>query len=356
MKLRNRLLTLHGFVGILGGLLLVVMGLTGSAIVFHQEIDRTLNPHLMQVVPQGERVAIATFFSSAQAAIPNARLESIQFPQTPDATYHLGFKSGKQTWQEMFIHPYTGKILGIRQSGRTLISILYAIHHDFSAGTVGLYLVGISGLILILQAITGLILWTGWRKLATGFRIRWGAPTQLLNFDLHNVGGAIANLFLLMIGLTGVVIVIAHIVLDPHHEAQIFPPFQPAIAINELLQTADNSIPDGTTTSVSFPDAQKMVVMKKLPQDHPRLYFSSVTVDGATGNVLQVNKVVEKPLMWKFLTPIVDLHFGSFGGLPTRILYVFIGFMPLMLLITGVIMWKRRRLKSKREEMIVVHR
>jgi uncharacterized iron-regulated membrane protein len=47
MKFRNRLLTFHGLVGILGGLLLVIMGLTGSAIVFHQELDRALNPQLM---------------------------------------------------------------------------------------------------------------------------------------------------------------------------------------------------------------------------------------------------------------------------------------------------------------------
>lgn len=164
MKLRNQISTLHGFIGILGGLLLVVMGLTGSAIVFHQEIDHALNPHLMHVVPQGQPVAIETFLKSAQAVMPNARLESIQIPQSPDETYRLGFKSAHETWHDVFVHPYTGAILGDRQSDRTLISILYAIHHDFSAGKLGLYLVGVSGLILILQAITGLILWTGWRN------------------------------------------------------------------------------------------------------------------------------------------------------------------------------------------------
>lgn len=347
MKFRNRLSKLHGFVGILGGLLLVVMGLTGSAIVFHQEIDRALNPYLMQVVPQGERVTLDTCLKSAQAAFPEGRLESIQMPQTADQTYGLGFRTGVKTWREMFVHPYTGQVLGIRQKERTLIGFLYALHHDLFAGKIGLYLVGVSGLILMLQSITGLILWTGWRKLASGFRIRWNAPARLFSFDLHNVGGFVFNLFLLITGFTGVVIVGAHILLDPHAAiAELPPPFQPAIAVSKLLQTADAALPDGTTTNIAFPDAKQMVVTKKLPQDHPRFFFSSVTIDGISGKVVEVNKVVEPPAMWKFLIPIAELHFGSFGGLPTRFFYIFVGLSPLVLFITGTAMWWHRKRKG----------
>lgn len=37
-----------------------------------------------------------------------------------------------------------------------------------------------------------------------------------------------------------------------------------------------------------------------------------------------------------------NLHFGTFNGLPTRVLYVFIGLMPTVLLSTGLATWKRR--------------
>ena len=33
------------------------------------------------------------------------------------------------------------------------------------------------------------------------------------------------------------------------------------------------------------------------------------------------------------------LHFGTFWGLPSQILYVFIGLMPAVLFITGITMW-----------------
>lgn len=39
---------------------------------------------------------------------------------------------------------------------------------------------------------------------------------------------------------------------------------------------------------------------------------------------------------------------ATFGGLPTRILYVFVGLAPLILFITGFVMWKHRyRTKEK---------
>lgn len=40
MKFRNRLIAIHGSIGILMGLLLVVISLTGASIVFQEESDR----------------------------------------------------------------------------------------------------------------------------------------------------------------------------------------------------------------------------------------------------------------------------------------------------------------------------
>lgn len=61
----------------MGGLLLVVMDLTGSAIVFHQKSDRALKFQRVQVAPQGERISIDTFRKSAQAYFPNRLLARI---------------------------------------------------------------------------------------------------------------------------------------------------------------------------------------------------------------------------------------------------------------------------------------
>lgn len=357
MKFRNRLVKLHGLMGMICGLLLVIMGLTGSAIVFHAEIDHALNPHLMQVEPQGESLEIDVFFQTAQAAVPkNSRLEFVEIPQTPDESYKFTFLSVEEIPYEVFINPYSGKVLGTRRGDRTFIGFLYAVHHDLLVGKFGIYLVGVVGLILIAQSITGLLLWTGWRKLRSGFHIRWQTPWRFLSFDLHNVGGFIFNIFLLTTGVTGVVIVLAHIILAPPSNAALPPAFRSQFPISELLNQADVALPEGKTTYVSFPDDELMVIRKKLPHDHPRFYFSTVTVNGLTGKTVSTDKVEEMPPLWRFLVGVAALHFGTFGGVASRVFYVLIGFVPLMLLLTGLIIWKQKRLKGRRAEAIALSR
>lgn len=84
MKLRKLAFTLHRYIGVMLGLLLVLIGLTGSLLVFGNEIDRFLNLQLLQVTPQGQRVSIGhlapannsdLFHSGNLTATPDQNLE-----------------------------------------------------------------------------------------------------------------------------------------------------------------------------------------------------------------------------------------------------------------------------------------
>lgn len=46
----------------------------------------------------------------------------------------------------------------------------------------------------------------------------------------------------------------------------------------------------------------------------------------------------------RILNSFTPLHYGTFGGIPTRILYVFVGLAPTVLLVTGFFMWRYRKL------------
>lgn len=189
MKLRKLVLTLHGYVGVTIGLLLVIIGLTGSSIVFHEEIDRAINPQLMQVVPQNESVSIDAVLASVLKANPSSTPQFIQLPQQLDATYKVTLKSSGDRSIEFYANPYTGAILGSRQWEHSLMGFLYTLHFKLLAGDIGSIIVGICGVFLILLGITGLILWTGWRRLIAGFKIRLSSPRPLVNYDLHKVAG-----------------------------------------------------------------------------------------------------------------------------------------------------------------------
>ncbi len=370
MKLRKLALIWHRYLGLTFGLLLVLLGLTGSALVFWREIDHALNPSLMQVAPQAEPQSIDALLASARQAHPDLQLQSVTFPEPPGrTTYLISLKPQDQLEveqsTEVFVNPYTAEVLGSRQSDRHLMGFLYKLHLSLFGGEVGEAVVGVCGLLLILLGFTGLILWPGWSNLAHGFRIRWNASAPRVNYDIHNVWGFWSNVFLVIIGFTGAVIVLAHhspaftalfFGSSPKAQPIVVTPQQQSIAISEILQKADAALPGGETTSIFFADKpeQQVTVSKRFPQDfQPPIHdfgFSTVEINQYSGEILRVNKVIEPaPTGLKIALLLAALHFGTFWGLPSQILYVLIGLIPTALFITGFVMWRYHyRPKSNR--------
>ena len=87
-----------------------------------------------------------------------------------------------------------------------------------------------------------------------------------------------------------------------------------------------------------------------LVKAHGFIDLSSVEVDRYSGKVVQVTKVIKPEGLIQVIVTVASLHFGTFGGLPTRILYVFIGLMPTVLLVTGLLNWRRGRSLGERRE------
>jgi len=351
MKLRKSALILHRVVGVMVGLLLIVIGLTGSALVFWHEIDESLNPQLMHVVPQGDRISPDAILKPVQTSYPSLKLDSIDLPQKPDATYKVWLKSKDDKWINTYVNPYTGAILGQRQWGRTLMTFIYDIHITLLAGEVGGIVVGICGILLLLLGVTGLIVWPGWKQFAQGFKIRWKSPVQLVNYDIHKVGGILSAVFLLVIASTG-----AAMIFYTQFEGAVYsltgtpkPPEpkstlianSPPMAVDTILQKANAALPGGEITYVSLPTEADgfFRVAKKLASEATPHGRSRVYLDQYSGEVLGVENALEAPLANRILNALFPLHIGLYGGLAMRILYLFIGLAPAVLSITGFAIW-----------------
>jgi uncharacterized iron-regulated membrane protein len=76
-----------------------------------------------------------------------------------------------------------------------------------------------------------------------------------------------------------------------------------------------------------------------------------------TGKILQVQDSRTAKLGDRILHTFTPLHYRTFGGLPTRILYVFVGLAPLILFITGAKMFGLRiwgQAKQKKVKQLAI--
>ncbi|MBD3560659.1 PepSY domain-containing protein, partial [Planktothrix sp. FACHB-1355] len=334
MKLRKLALVLHRYIGVTVGILLIAICLTGSLLVFGNEIDRFLNPQLLQVVPQPERVSLQYVVNRVNSVYPNLKIDSIDIPQNPTAVYRVWSESKDKQVVFVYVNPYNGSLLGSRLKEKTLMNFLVELHINFLAGEIGSLVVGICGILLLVLCVSGLVLWTGWRKFIQGFKIRWKAPSKLLNYDIHKVLGMLSVAFLLLIVSTGVAmsffsqfeqavyaltstsLPVVPTKSNPAADRQTLP-------VDRILQNANKALPVAQTIWVNIPaDSTGLYrVGKRFSQDTSLSSASSdsqIYVDQYSGKVLRVNTAHKGPLATKILYSLYPLHIGSYGGLGMR--------------------------------------
>ena len=208
-KPRRLLVWLHRWTGLLLASFLVVVGLTGTVLAFKVELERLINPQLFATPKPGQNALdLATLAERAEAQEPHARVAFFQYlipghitismrPRMDPATgkpYQLPFN-------HVFLNPYTGEEVGRRTEGDisqgriNVIPFIYKIHTSLALGTFGAWTLGVVALVWTLNCFFGfyLTLPAGsghfWRHWKLAWLVKWRADKFRVNFDLHRAVG-----------------------------------------------------------------------------------------------------------------------------------------------------------------------
>ena len=123
------------------------------------------------------------------------------------------------------------------------------------------------------------------------------------------------------------------------------------VALSQALAAGRNALPDATLAFVDVPvgGTDPIRLRVQVPGDpHRRFPGSYVFVDQYSGQVLAVHDIRRGNGGTQIAKWIRPIHDGSLAGLPTRILAVLAGLMPGVLLVTGILHW-RKRLAARRQ-------
>src|SRR3546814_2699712 len=91
MTFRNAIFQLHWFFGITAGIVLAIVGVTGGILSFEDELLKALNPGVMTVQPQGERLAPGELVEQVRRQRPGEEVVSLQFSADPADAAVVGF-------------------------------------------------------------------------------------------------------------------------------------------------------------------------------------------------------------------------------------------------------------------------
>ncbi len=360
---RKALFQVHLWLGVSLGAYFALVCLTGSAIVYKKELERQMIPRLVRVEPLAQRQSFAAMVEKVRAAYPRLQLQNVYLYWQPGDTWSFRLQGKQEGRVQVYVDPYRNVILGEDRYRNKFLQWVYDLHVHLLLGPLGEVLNGWGGMALTLASLSGLVVWwPGRRFWKQGFVYETRARWKRQNYDLHKLTGFATSAAVILLAITG-----AYWSFPQTYEwllesltgtpAKIATPRvkpQPGVAYASLdlsLAAAIAAIPNSTPTLFRFAAKPNEVhtLHHLLPGDWRTQGDNPVYVDPYTAQVVRVSLHKDVPLASRLQRDIFGLHFGTFWGHPTRILWIVVGLAPSILFVSGLLMWWNRSLSKKRK-------
>lgn len=201
--LRRALFQAHLWSGIALGLYVFMISVTGSVLVYSNELYRAATPQRLASKRAGPQLSEEQLAKAARRLYPGYRVVRMARLATLDQV-DIWLSRGDRIKRRMF-DPWTGRDLGDSvPTGIWLISGLQDLHDNLFAGPTGREVNGVGAAAVLLVAVTGLVIWwpgvKTWRR---SLMVPRGAAGKRLVWHLHSMLGFWTFAFTVIFGLSG---------------------------------------------------------------------------------------------------------------------------------------------------------
>ncbi len=212
-RFRKVLFWLHLISGILGGIVIFIMCVTGALLSFEKDIAEFAEREMRYVAPpeNANKLAVSEILAKVSEAKPNAKPSSIALPNKPHAAWQVSLGRDGQ----VFVNPYTGAITGEGATAwrgffRTMTDLHRWIALSGDGRTIGKAITGACNLMFLFLAISGIYIWfprrLSWKHFKAALTFRWKVKGKARDFNWHTVLGFWSSLILIVLTLTATVI------------------------------------------------------------------------------------------------------------------------------------------------------
>ncbi len=386
-KPRRVMTKLHRWSGLALAVFLLIAALTGVVLSFRWEIDALLNPNLFKVTPVGTARPFAELIQGVESCFPDLLVSTLALPATPNDSLrvflkargdaHAAHKMGqgvkaKPSFNQAFVNPYTGEILGQRNTSDFVVDrvnfvpFMLRLHYSLFLDKGGSWFMGGCAVVWFITAFLGLILswprlWTeikSWRPIVS---IRSGRGGYKFNYDLHRAASVITFPILIVVAFTSVYLNLPEI---SKPVIQHFSPItsnQPAQAAGRVALDASVITPEAAIAAAQavLPMAQPTFVSRdfgkgyysvrlRLPDDVSPNGNNTVFVDMKDVLVIHRRLATERTAADTFIAWQIPLHAGTAFGLFGQMLICLSAITLAAICITGFNVWYRKHRSEKR--------
>jgi len=347
--MRRAIFQIHLWVGVLAGVYIFIVSLTGAALVFRIDMQRALYPDLFTPRARGPLADPVTVMESVSRAYSDHKLSGVDAPTSARPTY-LAYVTRGTDFLTVLIDPVSAEVLG-ELPDRTAIRALQDLHFNLMLGRSGRAINGIGAACTLVMVVTGAWLW--WTSRRNWRRAAW---------ELHRTAGVWSAVFIAMWAMTGLsfgfprefrsaVSVLSPISMGraPQSPAPETSDTRARPSWREQIATARGLAPGRPVARVVLPfdDRSAFLVMFATASPTPAgSALSAVYLDQFTGQILEAPQAApsagDRIMSW-----LVPIHVGDFGSRGLKALWFIMGLAPPVLCVTGLTIWWTRVVRQR---------
>lgn len=365
--------SVHLWLGLAIGFWLSLIGVTGSILVFSDELDEWLNPSLRVVAGRpGGSSAYAPFEAiraASDSVVPKGDKSWLAvYPRHDRGAYQFFYFSrragNRLEIRHVFVDPYTAAVTGTRvvKSAdqlvpRVFIPFVLNLHYNLLLFEAGTTITGMIAILGLLSLISGLYLW--WPRngqVAHAIMIKRHASIARRIFDIHKTTAVVSVAVICTLFVSGIsfnlpkqftwVVERFSEVTSRHWMHSTVPENGEPISPTAAMRIADDNTPGGRMQWIYLPDSPNGIYTfckHGLVAINRFVDRRCITIDQYSGKVLHLDDVVSGSNGDAFLAWQWPLHSGQAFGPLGRIIVLFTGLALPTLFVTGVLRWLLKR-------------
>lgn len=350
---------LHKWSSLICTLFMLLLCLTGLPLIFADEIDHALGYSAAppQTTATAARADLDQIISDAERRSQGHAVQFLVGDADEPDLWHVRLGASVDTAEASAFYSYdarSGAFLQAYPLERNLTQILLRLHVDLFAGLPGMLFLGFMGLLLIVSLVSGTLIYGVYmRKLPFGtVRYRRSATAKWL--DLHNLLGIATLVWFTVVAATGVLNTLSIPIFDHWQNNQLAAMIAPygkqgprpkQLAVGQAVAAALQSEPDMTLSFLAFPGnsfaaPRHFVAFMQGNTALTSQLLKPLLIEATSGTVVAQ---AELPAYVSVLLLSRPLHFGDYGGLPLKIIWAVLDGIAIVVLISGVILWFKKR-------------
>jgi len=368
-KKQNIYYNIHLYLGLISGIIVFIIGITGCLWVFQEEFTELVDGTRKVQEENRPFITLTEAQRIAQGLFPDQTIHGTAIKHKTDPIEVIFYDAEPEFYQSVFLNPYSGEVLGVKNHREGFFWFVLRGHlYLWLPKYIGTEIMRYGTMVFVVLLITGITLW--WPKNKNGRKQRllflWKSTTKWRrkNFDLHSIVGFYISVFALIISFSGLIMAFNWIYFATYkvwggsNAPQFIIPENVVAGgqnrIDELYPIMLAEYPNHESLEFHYPANDSASIYVEVSHEKGVYYNSDYKFfDQYTLQEVETSSIygtyAKANLADKVIRMNYDIHVGAIGGLAGKIIAFFVSLMVSSLPVTGLLLWWGRKNKSSKK-------